>query len=838
MININKRRAYIPVIVGAFFVLMALVLGFIATQRIASAAPVDITVTMFTHEDSHPDPGDGCSLYEASIAASTAAAYGGCEPGSVDGSTILLGEGTYSHSEEDIIALELDNTGLVGMGRDNTVLDKYNISLSGNQASSVESLTITHTIAHTLLFYIAGSNKTIENVSMLQSLAPVRVWIDPNDSTVTNTSMKNVIVDGSAGSNIICEGTCSNVTIEDVDTGVSSSMANVNLGSTSEITINGLRINSTSSSHLSVGEDSAVENVSLTTLCGSNTVSVDTGTTVNDLKQTGLNGCGVTFNGTAASITNVEQYMGGSGGMSFNASADVVSGLSQVMDGLGSVGFNASVRETTDYTTEGGVWSFTNSYDGSIIRNLQARPSSSGTSFAAYAQTLDNVLIDRTSATNAGPIIFANSRDGAVISDVSLINPNPSEGGKVSDTATIYGNNVNIDNFVVDSHSNAGASLSIMDPGVNINDLLINGGRLILSDAGDATVENFSISNSIPGVMSPSIFSPFSDGEIVIRNGLFSNVAGGVYASASNPGSKLLVENVQFNNLQGSGSPQGAVFASGIDEVTIRNVTSNRTINPDQHGAISIFGGSSHKISNTTIVDGTGGIAAYQAFVPMALDINNVTIVNNEDSAEHQGSSYRFAIHAALINDDGAINVRNSLIGGSSPYIECSDNTMPDTNLSLTNTLVNHDSCVDFGGTLVSDFDDVVHASLADNGGSGSNIGYDGSFGNLLTLALLPVSDNPALLVGDNSTCEATDSRGTTRPDGMCDIGAFQLSSLVEDVDTGTDGSVAGDGEDVGTPGAPNTGLQRVQLHLWGLLGAVTLVASAWAGVSIYRRLY
>lgn len=833
MIQINKSKNILRATVAGFFVLAIVATGFVATQHIASAAPATINVTIFNHEDSHPDPGDGCSLYEASIAASTAVAYGGCEAGSVDGNTVVLGEGTYMGPGVGVALLDLDfnNTSLMGVSTNGTILDGYNITLSGDQESSVENLTLTDTaIFNSVHLYIAGSNKTVENVSILRPVtAQSFLRIDPNSSTVENVTIRNVIVESIAGSLIHCAGACSDIVIDNVEVASPNSQAGVEFGTTSGVTIEGLSMNSPNSANLAVGADSIIEDVNVNTNCGGNTITVGAGTIASNINQVAATGCGLSFNGSALSVTNLYQYMGGSGGLNFYASADTVSGLTQSMNGFGSVNFSASVREVTDYQAEGGNWSFNNSYDGSAIRNLQSSPSGGGTSFTAFAQTLENILIDKSLAMSDGGILFYNTRDDAVIEDISLINSVPGQG---SNSATIYGENVNIDNFVIDSHPNAAALLSIEDPGVSISNLLINGGRLILNDAGNATVENFSISNSIPGIISPSIYIPSSTGDVTIRNGLLSNVAGGVYVSGDffDPVGSLLVENVQFNNLQGDGAPQGAIYASGIDEVTIRDVTSNRTINPDQQGTISIYSGSNHKISNTTLVDGTGGIAVFQGVVPINVDVNNVTIVNNEDSAEHQETDYPFAIHAALTGETGLVSVSNSLIGGASPYVECSDNTMPNTNLVFTNTLATHPSCVDFGATLVSNFDNTVSTLLAGNSNQNDDIGYNGSFGNLQTLALLSTGNNQALSAGDSTTCEATDARGVARPDGLCDLGAFQLSATA--VGGGEEGDNDGSQE---YPNAPNTGLERLSSPTAvALVATIILIA---VGAAVYRRL-
>lgn len=831
MVNINRRRTYVPVVAISLFVLISLLVGLILTQRIALAAPADINVTIFNHEDSHPDPGDGCSLYEASIAASTHAPYGGCPAGSVDGTTILLDEGTYQYVDDPMpLLVELVDTSLVGSSLNGTIIDGYDIEMLGDEANTIELLTFNNSQPQSTSIYISGSNKTISNVEILRPVtAQGAIYIDNDSVGVSNTTIENVLIETLAGGLITCNGDCAGVTLSAVEINTSSASAMVSLQSAQEVVATDIIVASNVYSVLGVGENSSIDGLEITTQCGGNEITVGAGTVVNDVTQTAANGCGISFNGPADSITNVRQYMGGGGVLNFNADADLVDGLSQAMNPTsgGHISFNASVRETKNYTVNGAGWSYINGYEGSIISSFDVKPYGSVSHFEAQADLVEDLSIDRSGAVIGSPINFANDRNDSVIRNINLVAEETDPGA----TATIHGEDVEIDTFYIDTPSDSAGYLSIEDRDATLNNIYIKGGNLLVDEPGDFILENFTISDSLPGVTGPSIRMPFADGNIEIRNGVISGVAGGVYVEGDffNPVGSLLIENVQFDNLSGTGSPQGVAYVSGIDEVTIKNITSNRTVNPDQQGAISIYSGTSHNISNTTLVDGTGGIAFFQGPQPAEVNINNVTILNNENSTEHQVSGYSFAIHASLLDDTGFVYVNNSIIGGTSPYVECSDNEVPDTNLFLSNTIATDSSCADFGATNVSSMAAVLQSSVADNGGVGADIGFEGGFGKLMTLALVPNSDNSALLAGDSLTCEGFDARGVERPSGMCDLGAFQLSSVVSGGGGGDSGDGAGN-----DPDAPNTGLKTASSSFAVLI--LLGVASIAVGLSSYLK--
>jgi hypothetical protein len=191
--------------------------------------------------------------------------------------------------------------------------------------------------------------------------------------------------------------------------------------------------------------------------------------------------------------------------------------------------------------------------------------------------------------------------------------------------------------------------------------------------------------------------------------------------------------------------------------------------------AIAEAGGASFTIANSTFtgntvtntdvgladgaaIHGEGGIGA-------TWNLNNVTIAGNTVSGPG-GSGAGIAI------ETGTLTIRNSIVAG--------------------NTAAANADCV-FAGTNFSSVTSQGHNIIGTTDGcaftatTGDQIGADPKLGPLTnhggpteTMALLSGSaaldtGDPAVPGSGGTACEATDQRGTTRPQGTaCDIGAYE----------------------------------------------------------------
>jgi hypothetical protein len=245
-----------------------------------------------------------------------------------------------------------------------------------------------------------------------------------------------------------------------------------------------------------------------------------------------------------------------------------------------------------------------------------------------------------------------------------------------------------------------------------------------------------------------------------IGNGVSELVEGGVLGGGllDYGGSTYTISGTTFtgNTATGSGaSPastdvRGAAIAeAGGASFTIVNstFTGNTVTNTDVG------------LADGAAIHGEGGIGAEWT-------LNNVTIAGN--TVVGQGGE-----GAGIAIETGTLTIRNSIVAG--------------------NTATANADCV-FAGTNFSSVTSQGHNLIGTTDGcaftatTGDQIGADPKLGPLTdhggpteTMALL--AGSAALDTGDpgvpgsgGTTCEATDQRGTTRPQGTaCDIGAFEV---------------------------------------------------------------
>lgn len=772
MIQIRERKKLSYALLATAVLLLLSFVTLFAFKDMAGAVTTVINVTTTADEDSHPGVGAGCSLYEAVIAANTAAAYGGCTAGDVTGPNIVtLPAGTYARDMvdgpladvveyPDGILLELDGTSLAGAGMDQTIIDGYSISLSGDQIATLSGVSLTAGVSysHPSFVSIAGSNKTVSDVSVANAgMIPADITFQTEaeqvieNITIEDSEIRATTFATNPSSTMSCggSGTCQDITINNVD--ISSNFSTtVNL-SGDDVTFTNSSINvvgCSGSINLTLGDNSTVNNASLGSTDCANTVSVNLGTSTHPVNN-------VVINGNNA----------------------IVDFDSPEVDGL-------TIDATSTVTVD-------NVYDGSTFSNVDINGAdvSVGVSGGMMASVIDTVSVIGTGSVN-----FENQKDNSQITDVYF--ESLYEESSYPDVS-LTGSNLVVDGLEVITDVSSHGEVDIYGESATISDVNLVNARFSFTEQGTYEIENFSI--NAPDYLE-AVYS-YDGGDLTLRNGYIYDGRGGISAESysNSPGYKLTVENVLFENLAvGDGSP-GAIYAMGVEEVVVRNVTIIDT-EVDNLAPIVINGGSNHELVNVTIADSNAGIAVLDG--PSVIGttnvaINNVTIRNNVSYTPRE-----LPDETALFisNENANVTVTNSTLSGLSDHTACFADAF--ISLEVSNSFSNDALCVDEGFTLLTDAG--LATALADNDSEAADIGFNGSYGVLKTLAL--ESDSALIGAGDAGTCEVTDARGFERDlDAGCDVGAFQYSIVIPIPDPDPDPDPTPDPDDEETGGGDPT---------------------------------
>lgn len=239
-------------------------------------------------------------------------------------------------------------------------------------------------------------------------------------------------------------------------------------------------------------------------------------------------------------------------------------------------------------------------------------------------------------------------------------------------------------------------------------------------------------------------------GTLTISNSTVSDnssnvIAGGIY----NSGILTLNNSTLSGNSSTSGG--GGIYNDGT--LTLNNTTfSGNTAN--DHGG-GIYNDGTLTLNNSTLSDNSARFDGGGIYNNGTLTLNNTTFSSNIVNNNGGGIYNRGVLHLS-----NSILANSTSASGEDCYNETGDTITTNTNnLIETNGASGH-QC----GTPALNADPQLGA-LADNGG------------DTQTFALL--SGSPAIDAGDNASCESTDQRGVTRPQGTsCDIGAYELESL------------------------------------------------------------
>ncbi|HXD84416.1 MAG TPA: choice-of-anchor Q domain-containing protein [Rudaea sp.] len=296
-------------------------------------------------------------------------------------------------------------------------------------------------------------------------------------------------------------------------------------------------------------------------------------------------------------------------------------------------------------------------------------------------------------------------------------------------------------------------SLTIQGPGANL--LVVSGGDVASTTDGGIFSDNVPVSSNALTLSGITL----TNGNTAGKGGAVSMVSGHLTLSG------VAIQNSHAQSFGGGFYKGGGTLA--IDHGTISGNSSSNS-----------GGGFSVNYPTTSLID--------------------TTISGN--TANGSGGGFYARTTISLFNSTISGNTANSIGGGA---------WISKQNGYFTNSIVANNSAPSMsefactaqsnGASSVTANNSLIEGSYGCTGGgtftgSGNIFGQDPKLGRLAnnggptqTQALLPGS--PAIDTGNNSTCEATDQRGQSRPyDGdkngsaICDMGAFEVNFI--DLDT------------------------------------------------------
>lgn len=252
----------------------------------------------------------------------------------------------------------------------------------------------------------------------------------------------------------------------------------------------------------------------------------------------------------------------------------------------------------------------------------------------------------------------------------------------------------------------------------------------------------------------------FNDsGNVTLTDVAFTNNPGGfVGGGVSNLGGSLAMTDVSFTGDQGAIG--GALFEHSGSVTGDRVTFENDATSPTDIGAVYLLGGTA-SFTNTTIV-GSGGASSIAGGIHntgATLALTNVTLSDNvEGDLETDLSASTTAENTIIAN--GFSEGEGDCIAPGRPDGAINQTSGPAITHDLGHNVDQDGSC---GLNATGDKPDVDPklVPIADNGG--------------LTRTEALIAGSPALGDPSNSVnCPAVDERDELRPNGKCDIGAFE----------------------------------------------------------------
>jgi hypothetical protein len=258
----------------------------------------------------------------------------------------------------------------------------------------------------------------------------------------------------------------------------------------------------------------------------------------------------------------------------------------------------------------------------------------------------------------------------------------------------------------------------------------------------------------------------------IIRNNTAGSHGGGI-------AHHIALSTVTIANSMISGNVSGTV-GGGIQsfaDLTISDSTISGNFAPESGGGIIHTAGTLTLTNSTISGNGTNG-GGGGLDEPGVANLNNVTITDNTADEDADGLEPVFLVPAdgggVLQRAGGTVNFKNTIIGGNS---DLGSPAAPDCSGTLNsqgyNLIGNTTGCTiagDSTGNITNT--PPLLGPLADNGGPTQT--HAPLSGNLVIID----AGNPGTPGSGGNTCEATDQRGVSRPQGAaCDIGAYEAEA-------------------------------------------------------------
>jgi hypothetical protein len=294
----------------------------------------------------------------------------------------------------------------------------------------------------------------------------------------------------------------------------------------------------------------------------------------------------------------------------------------------------------------------------------------------------------------------------------------------------------------------------------------------------------------------------------------FAGTGGGISLRHNNQ--TLVLERTTVRDNEGIEG--GGLTSNGTDTVTITDSTfSGNTVSElvpggALGGGILDYGGATYTIRGSTF---TGNGASGEGSSPLNTQVAGgavaeaggatLTIVNSTFTGNTLENSGPGAVSGAALHGQGGgswilnnVTIAGNTVtgsGGTGAGIELLSGDMTIRNSIVAgNTAASAPEC-SFAGNATSSITSQGHNILGDTSGcsftpvTGDEIGQTALLGPLAdnggptqTMALL--AGSPAIDAGDpgvpgsgGTACQATDQRGTARPQGACDAGAFEIGA-------------------------------------------------------------
>jgi len=364
-----------------------------------------------------------------------------------------------------------------------------------------------------------------------------------------------------------------------------------------------------------------------------------------------------------------------------------------------------------------------------------------------HINDLDKPLTIDASAVSGGVIV-----DGNLASRVFLVQ---SVNSLSMDNLTITGG--------VTNYSGAGIYAFGGTTNLSLNRCTVSGNSAGAEGSGlgggiQATGVNVSLVDS--RVLGNS--AEVAGGGISSRSGASVTLANSVVSgnSATRGGGLHTQTNGTINLTQSTVSENSAQSGAGVSvsfdsSATIENSTISGNSSSFSGGGLYSLANSSVSITNSTVSGNSSRSSGGLYVANGEISLFNTTFSDNEFSQSFSASVVAFS--------QSVININNSIIANSGGLSDCLQNSS-----SINTDLA---SVIEDGSCGASRVGDPGLLSLSDNGGE--------TFTHRLSL------DSIARGTGILATCTATDQLGEVRDngDGLCDVGAVESNSLIEEDD-------------------------------------------------------